>query len=140
MPEDFEPMSQYDDETDAVRLGIIPAESVYCEHGRYVGGWAGGDYLCGYCEDGVSMAQLEAEHMAAAIAGELCAFRGSLQLPGETALRVLVWHVFCVPVGPCQHIADHMAREPHPLSFTDGPTRAFWVRAGAITYHTEMYR
>lgn len=25
----------------------------HCKHGTYVGGWAGPDYLCGYCEDGI---------------------------------------------------------------------------------------
>jgi hypothetical protein len=29
-------------------------ETTYCKHGSYVGYWDGPDYLCGYCEDGVS--------------------------------------------------------------------------------------
>lgn len=28
----------------------------YCVHGNWVGSWWGPDYLCGYCEDGVSVA------------------------------------------------------------------------------------
>ncbi|HZZ17152.1 MAG TPA: hypothetical protein VFE08_14455 [Candidatus Sulfotelmatobacter sp.] len=28
----------------------------YCEHGTYVGG-CGADYMCGYCEDGISLAE-----------------------------------------------------------------------------------
>lgn len=27
-------------------------DSQYCKHGNYVGNWATGDYLCGWCEDG----------------------------------------------------------------------------------------
>lgn len=46
------PANQYEDETDAVRAGIIPADSVYCRHGNYVGNPYGGDYMCGRCEDG----------------------------------------------------------------------------------------
>lgn len=26
----------------------------HCEHGTFVGDWAGPDYMCGWCEDGVS--------------------------------------------------------------------------------------
>ena len=29
-------------------------DDTHCEHGTFVGGWAGPDYLCGSCEDGVS--------------------------------------------------------------------------------------
>lgn len=28
--------------------------SEYCKHGNYIGNWAGPDYLCGACEDGLS--------------------------------------------------------------------------------------
>lgn len=27
----------------------------YCIHGTYVGWWGGPDYMCGYCEDGISI-------------------------------------------------------------------------------------
>lgn len=27
----------------------------YCEHGTFIGNPFGGDYMCGWCEDGVSM-------------------------------------------------------------------------------------
>lgn len=30
----------------------------YCEHGTWIGSWWGPDYLCGYCEEGVTMAEL----------------------------------------------------------------------------------
>lgn len=29
----------------------------YCEHGTYIGSWAGPDYLCPWCEDGTSWAE-----------------------------------------------------------------------------------
>jgi hypothetical protein len=32
----------------------------YCEHGMYIGHQWGPDYLCGYCEDGVTVAMLDA--------------------------------------------------------------------------------
>lgn len=32
-------------------------ESQYCQHGTFIGSWWGPDYLCGLCEDGVSVAQ-----------------------------------------------------------------------------------
>ena len=28
-------------------------DDTHCEHGTFVGGWAGPDYMCGWCEDGV---------------------------------------------------------------------------------------
>ena len=27
----------------------------YCKHGTFTGSWWGPDYLCGWCEDGVSL-------------------------------------------------------------------------------------
>jgi hypothetical protein len=34
----------------------------YCEHGTYVGG-CGIDYMCGYCEEGITLAELrEIDH------------------------------------------------------------------------------
>ena len=32
----------------------------YCHHGSYVGCWAGPDFMCGYCEDGISDADYDA--------------------------------------------------------------------------------
>ena len=29
-------------------------DDTHCEHGTFVGGWAGPDYLCWACEDGIS--------------------------------------------------------------------------------------
>lgn len=55
------PANQHEDETDAVRAGIIEHDSVYCCHGTYVGNPYGGDYLCGYCEDGVPCPDEESE-------------------------------------------------------------------------------
>jgi hypothetical protein len=36
-------------------------DDTHCEHGTFVGGWAGPDYLCGYCEDGVTVEELNAQ-------------------------------------------------------------------------------
>lgn len=30
-------------------------ESQYCKHGTFIGSWWGPDYMCGLCEDGVSV-------------------------------------------------------------------------------------
>ena len=32
--------------------------SQYCVHGTFIGSWWGPDYLCGWCEDGVSVEEL----------------------------------------------------------------------------------
>ena len=29
-------------------------ESQYCQHGTFIGSWWGPDYLCAWCEDGIS--------------------------------------------------------------------------------------
>lgn len=31
--------------------------SEYCKHGTFIGNWAGPDYMCGPCEDGISDAE-----------------------------------------------------------------------------------
>lgn len=31
-----------------------------CEHGTFIGSWWGPDYLCGYCEDGISVQEMYA--------------------------------------------------------------------------------
>jgi hypothetical protein len=58
---DYEPLSDYDDQMDAIRLGLQSEADSYCVHGTFVGNWAGPDYMCGYCEMGVSVEELEAE-------------------------------------------------------------------------------
>ena len=37
----------------------LPYDDTHCEHGTFVGGWAGPDYMCHWCEQGVSVAELE---------------------------------------------------------------------------------
>jgi hypothetical protein len=32
--------------------------SQYCPHGTFIGSWWGLDYLCGWCEDGISVAEM----------------------------------------------------------------------------------
>lgn len=38
----------------------------YCEHGTFIGSWWGPDYLCGWCEMGVSVDEMRALHRAQA--------------------------------------------------------------------------
>lgn len=40
-----------------------PPADGYCEHGKYVGG-CGWDIICGYCEDGISAAEVAAHQRA----------------------------------------------------------------------------
>lgn len=35
-------------------------DDTHCEHGTFVGGWAGPDYMCHWCEDGVSVEEMRA--------------------------------------------------------------------------------
>jgi hypothetical protein len=55
----YEPTSDYDDQMEAIRLGYQDHDSSYCEHGTFVGNWAGPDYMCAYCEMGVTVEELE---------------------------------------------------------------------------------
>lgn len=32
--------------------------SQYCRHGTWIGSWWGPDYLCGWCEDGISVEEM----------------------------------------------------------------------------------
>jgi hypothetical protein len=52
--DDYEPANDYEDQMDGVRLGLYDHDDVHCKHGTFVGGWAGPDYMCGYCEDGIT--------------------------------------------------------------------------------------
>jgi hypothetical protein len=38
--------------------------SQYCQHGTFIGSWWGPDYLCGWCEDGISVAEVREIHKA----------------------------------------------------------------------------
>jgi hypothetical protein len=52
-------MEQYDEE-----LGYDADHSdnsQYCIHGTFIGSWWGPDYICGYCEDGVSLEDMRKE-------------------------------------------------------------------------------
>ena len=35
-------------------------DDTHCIHGTFVGGWAGPDYMCRWCEDGVSLEEYQA--------------------------------------------------------------------------------
>jgi hypothetical protein len=63
--EDYEPANDYEDQMDGVRLGLYDHDDVHCKHGTFVGGWAGPDYMCGYCEDGISDEEWEASQRSA---------------------------------------------------------------------------
>jgi hypothetical protein len=39
-------------------------DSQYCKHGTFIGSWWGPDYLCGWCEDGISVAEVREIHKA----------------------------------------------------------------------------
>jgi len=53
------PINDYEDQAEAVRLGILDYDDTHCEHGTFVGGWAGPDYMCHWCEQGISAAELD---------------------------------------------------------------------------------
>lgn len=52
--DDYEPMNDYEDQMDGLQLGIYKYDDLHCRHGTFVGNWAGPDYMCGYCEMGVT--------------------------------------------------------------------------------------
>lgn len=52
--DDWEPANDYEDQMDAVQRGLLSYDDTHCVHGTFVGNWAGPDYMCGYCEMGVS--------------------------------------------------------------------------------------
>jgi hypothetical protein len=37
----------------------------YCIHGTYIGTWCGPDYICGWCEEGWTVAEMREAHEAA---------------------------------------------------------------------------
>jgi hypothetical protein len=51
---DDEFVSDYDEQMDAIQHGLLTYEGTHCVHGTFVGNWAGPDYMCGYCEMGVT--------------------------------------------------------------------------------------
>ena len=58
---DYEPISDYDDQMEGVRLGLLSYESTHCKHGTFIGNAFGPDYMCFWCEMGVSDEEYEAE-------------------------------------------------------------------------------
>lgn len=56
---DDEPTSDAAEQQDAVREGLLSYESTHCKHGVFTGHWAGPDYMCFWCEMGVSDAEYE---------------------------------------------------------------------------------
>ena len=59
--DDWEPTSDYDDQMDALQHGLLTYEGTHCVHGTFVGNWAGPDYMCGYCESGMTAEEYEEE-------------------------------------------------------------------------------
>ena len=52
----------------------------HCVHGTFIGSWWGPDYLCGWCEDGVSVHEMEcilAAEVASVLAQTLLRVRPS---------------------------------------------------------------
>jgi hypothetical protein len=52
-----------DEETYDDRLGYDADhndDSQYCIHGTFIGSWWGPDYMCGWCEEGASVAEVRA--------------------------------------------------------------------------------
>jgi len=54
MIDDYEPLNDYEDQMDGVRLGLYDYDDVHCKHGTFVGNAYGPDYMCGPCEMGVT--------------------------------------------------------------------------------------
>ena len=40
------------------------ADSTHCVHGTYIGYPGGADYMCGWCEDGISVREMREIHKA----------------------------------------------------------------------------
>lgn len=63
-----EPTSDYDDQMQGLQAGVLTYEQTHCKHGTFIGHWAGPDFMCFYCEMGVSdeeYAEILAERDAA---------------------------------------------------------------------------
>ena len=49
-----EPTSDFDDQMQGIQSGVLTHEQTHCKHGVFIGHWAGPDYMCFWCEMGVS--------------------------------------------------------------------------------------
>lgn len=73
----------------------------YCEHGTFIGSWWGPDYLCHWCEAGVSVEEMreslrqQAIHQLRSRLEPLAAVSDNFNtLPGHERARLIV---YCVP-------------------------------------------
>ena len=74
----------------------MPERDGYCEHGVYVGG-CGIDWMCGYCESGVSVADLAEAEAAAEAREALQAIASRVAIraysePEAQAVWLAFWH------------------------------------------------
>lgn len=63
MDDMYEPTSDYDDQMEGVRLGLLEYDDTHCKHGTFTGSWAGPDYMCHWCEDDDGDRQYELEQL-----------------------------------------------------------------------------
>ena len=68
--EDYEPTNDYEDQMDAIQLGLLSYDDTHCIHGTFVGNWAGPDYMCGPCEMGETLEEFQEGKRLAAEANE----------------------------------------------------------------------
>jgi hypothetical protein len=54
----------------------------YCKHGTFIGSWWGPDYLCGWCEDGVSVADMKAALTEQRIHRQITHVKGMIRVYG----------------------------------------------------------
>jgi hypothetical protein len=85
--------------------------SQYCQHGTFIGSWWGPDYLCQWCEDGISAAEMrriliaerryEAEQRLAQFDRLVAAFQDQVPERGFQAR----WATFLLDIAEDRHWA-----------------------------------
>lgn len=83
----------------------------YCIHGTFIGSWWGPDYLCGYCESGVTRAEFKEIQRQARLRplreGEKCITNLHTYVNQQGASRLLTWSEV---VGVSLMLAEHYSR------------------------------
>lgn len=96
--------------------------SQYCIHGTWVGSWWGPDYLCSWCEAGVSVADMEAAilaqqgHRLAAIEASVDRMLAAVcAVPSSTRTRALTMCTLCAylldddrTIGEAERLASYL--------------------------------
>lgn len=93
---DYEPTSDYDDQMEGVRLGLLSYDDTHCRHGVFIGHPYGPDYMCFWCEMGVSDEEYEAE-MAERARARVRKYRSRIYF--QVILRLMRRHA-PMPDGP----------------------------------------